>query len=260
MIKAIFFDIDGTLVSFETHTIPESTLTALVELRKKGVKIFIATGRPELLMKKAVGHLDFDGYLTLNGSYCFTDKHEDIYKFCIPEDDIERLIEYSHQHPETPFVFVHDDTWFITGINEAVKEVAELIQIGIAPVAPIENARGKQILQIMGYFMKDEDIEVFSKVLTHCAPMRWYPLFVDIIANGNSKSNGIDRIIEHYGIKLEETMAFGDGGNDIPMLAHAGIGVAMGNASDEVKSHADYVTTSVDEDGILNALKHFGIL
>lgn len=260
MIKAIFFDIDGTLVSFATHAIPRSTLDALEAVRKKGVKVFIATGRPELLMKKAVGHLTFDGYITLNGSYCFTAAHEDIYKCPIPQDDIERLIDYNHHHPETPFVFVHDDTWFITGVNEAVTEVAELIQIGIPPITPIEEARGKDILQIMGYFLRDEDIEVFGRVLTHCTPMRWYPLFVDIICDGNSKSRGIDRVIEHYGIRLDETMAFGDGGNDIPMLRHAGIGVAMGNAAPEVQAAADYVTTSVDDDGIATALKHFGIL
>ena len=112
----------------------------------------------------------------------------------------------------------------------------------------------------MGYFKQDEDLEVFSHVLKHCEPMRWYPLFADIIARGNSKSHGIDKVIEYYGIDLKDTMAFGDGGNDIPMLRHAGIGVAMGNAAPEVQNAANYITTSVDEDGILNALKHFGIL
>ena len=69
-----------------------------------------------------------------------------------------------------------------------------------------------------------------------------------------------DQIIRHFGIKLEETMAFGDGGNDISMLRHAGIGVAMGNANDDVKAASNYTTTSVDEDGIANALKYFGIV
>ena len=69
-----------------------------------------------------------------------------------------------------------------------------------------------------------------------------------------------DAVIAHFGIKLEETMAFGDGGNDIDMLKHAGIGVAMGNAGDNVKEIADYITTSVDDDGITNALKHFNVI
>jgi len=89
---------------------------------------------------------------------------------------------------------------------------------------------------------------------------RWHPAFVDVTAKGNTKQNGIDQIIRHFGIKLEETMAFGDGGNDISMLRHAGIGVAMGNANDDVKAASNYTTTSVDEDGIANALKYFGIV
>ena len=60
--------------------------------------------------------------------------------------------------------------------------------------------------------------------------------------------------------KQEDTIAIGDGGNDVSMLGYAGIGIAMGNATDEVKAHADYVTTSVDEDGIYNALKHFNLI
>ncbi len=260
MIKAVFLDIDGTLVSFKTHSIPQSTLKALAQLHKQGVKLFISTGRPEVLMRKAINNFPFDGYITLNGAYCFTASHHVIYKGSIPPDDIEHLISFHQQRPDIPFVFVHDDTWFITSVNETVQKVADLIQISLPPISPIEEARGKEILQIMGYFQKDEDIEVFSQVLKHCEPMRWNPLFADIIARGNSKSHGIDHIIRYYGIDLQETMAFGDGGNDIPMLKHAGIGIAMGNATPEVQKASDFVTTTVDEDGILHALKHFGLL
>ena len=68
------------------------------------------------------------------------------------------------------------------------------------------------------------------------------------------------KILEYYGIRSEECMAFGDGGNDIPMLQYAGIGVAMGNARPEVQQVANFVTSSVDDNGIVFALKHFGIL
>ena len=70
----------------------------------------------------------------------------------------------------------------------------------------------------------------------------------------------MDAILDFFGISLEETMAFGDGENDIPMLRHAHIGVAMGNADALVRSQADFVTGTVDEDGILSALEHFGLL
>lgn len=260
MVKAIFFDIDGTLVSFETHKIPCSTREALKELRRKGIKIFIATGRPQCLIDN-LGDLEFDGYITVNGSYCFTADYKPIYKGCIPQEDIERLIAFHHTHP-VPFVFVHDNEMFVTSVNDRVQAVSDLIEIPVPPVAPIEKARGKEILQTMGYFTAEEEKEtdLFGKVLTHCEPMRWYPLFADIIAKGNSKSTGIDKVLEYFGIDLKDTMAFGDGGNDIPMLKHVAIGVAMGNAEKHVKAVADYVTTSVDEDGIANALKHFGLI
>lgn len=261
MIKAVFFDIDGTLVSFKTHTVPASAQEALKCLREKGIKTFIATGRPKDLMMKAVGFLSFDGFVTLNGSHCFTALGgEDIYKGCIPQEDIERLIVYSHRHPEIPFVFVDEEGWFITSSNADVEEVSRLIEISVPPVLPVEAARDREVLQMMGYFGEEKDSELFGEVLSHCTPMRWHPLFTDIIARGNSKSRGIDKVLAHYGIGLKETMAFGDGGNDIPMLAHVGLGVAMGNASQSVRAVSDYVTTSVDEDGIMNALKYFGIL
>ena len=96
--------------------------------------------------------------------------------------------------------------------------------------------------------------------LPHCEVTRWHPLFADIIPRGSSKQVGIDKIAEYFGIGIDECIAFGDGGNDISMLRHAGIGVAMGNATDEVKQNADYVTTPIDDGGILYALKHFNIL
>lgn len=260
MVKAIFFDIDGTLVSFKTHTIPDNTRQTLQQLRRQGIKLFIATGRPRMLMLDAVGDMEFDGYITLNGAHCFTSDHQDIFKRGIPREDIERLVEYHHAHPEIPFVFTAGDRWFITAIDPAVEKVAQLIEIDTPPVEPVEQALKEDVLQIMGYFDETHEKEIFDRVLQGCEPMRWYPLFTDIIARGNSKSLGIDQVLAYYGIDLQDTMAFGDGGNDIPMLRHAGIGVAMGNASPEVQAAADYITTSVDEDGITHALKHFGVI
>ena len=90
MIKAVFFDIDGTLVSFKTHVVPKSTLHAIELLKKKGIKVFIATGRHRRSINN-LGDLEFDGYVTLNGGYVFAGKDDVIYKHSIPDKDIEAL-------------------------------------------------------------------------------------------------------------------------------------------------------------------------
>ena len=258
MSKALFFDIDGTLVSFKTHSIPESAKLAIQQLQSYGHKVFIATGRPKLLINN-LGDLKFDGFVSMNGAHCYTADSTDIYRGTIPSEDIERLISYCSTH-DYPFLCVSDKNWFITHSNKDVEEICNLINIKIPPFSPIETAREREILEIMGYFQKETDEEVFNHVLTHCDTVRWHPLFTDIVKKGINKSKGIDEVIKFFGIKLEDTIAFGDGGNDIPMLRHAGIGIAMGNASERVKAASDFVTSSVDEDGIANALKHFGLI
>ena len=92
MIKAVFFDIDGTLVSFKTHEVPASTVKALAALREKGVKVFIATGRQKGSINN-LGSLQFDGYVTLNGGVCLAGE-EVIYKRSIPQEDIQALIRW----------------------------------------------------------------------------------------------------------------------------------------------------------------------
>ena len=90
--------------------------------------------------------------------------------------------------------------------------------------------------------------------------VRWHPDFVDLIAGDGGKAQGIERFLKHYGWDRSQAISFGDGGNDVDMLEYTGIGVAMGNATEEPKRVADYVTDDVDHDGIMNALRHFGIL
>jgi len=259
MVKAVFFDIDGTLVSFNTHKIPDSTLEALSLLKKKGIKTFIATGRPYFVIDN-LGDLTFDGYITMNGSLCLTGEKETIYKNAIQRQDIEALIHFQNNGYAFPCMVATAEEIFTNYIDENVIEVLKQINF-ITPVhKSLSEALSKDVYQLMGFFNDNQESEIMSNVLTHCETTRWNPLFTDIIAKGNSKQVGMDKVLGHFSLDLKDTMAFGDGGNDISMLRHAAQGIAMGNASEEVKQSASYITDSVDDNGIWNALKHFGVI
>lgn len=258
MIKAIFFDVDGTLLSFKTHRIPDSTLKAIDALRARDIRVFISTGRPKFLLD-STRNIEFDGYITLNGSLCLTDSGEVISKEPIPRKDIVRILEWSRTNPH-PLVFMHGHGWAITHINEDVKTVSGQLKVPYPELKSHEEIAEMEVFQIMGYFPQEKDQAFQHDILSGCEITRWHPLFADIVKKDISKREGMEHILAHYGFSREESMAFGDGGNDITILKAAGIGVAMGNASENVKEVADFITSSVDDDGILNALTHFGIL
>ena len=125
--------------------------------------------------------------------------------------------------------------------------------------SPLSEVLKQDILQLTPFFTAEYEAELLAR-LPHCISGRWHPEFTDITANGADKGKGIIAMARHEGFDPSRTIAFGDGGNDSSMILQAGIGVAMGNALDALKQQADYVTTSVDDDGILNALKHFKVI
>lgn len=255
MIKAIFLDIDGTLVSFHTHQIPPSTINAIHQVRQQGVKVFIATGRP-LPFVDNLGELEYDGIMTVNGASCRTADGTVIRHQPIHRDDLLRLIDYYHSHP-FPLAFAANDDIFITMTSPEALEVLSILNLKCPPILPIERCLEMDVMQIIAFFKDMDDPRIMTEVLQGCSAQRWHPYFADVICQGNNKAIGIDAIIGHYGISLNETMAFGDGGNDITMLQHVGLGIAMGNAREEVKAVADDVTASVDEDGVAQALKRY---
>ena len=254
-IKAIFFDIDGTLVSFKTHKVPQSAIDAIRRVREKGVKVFIATGRPMPFIRNLNG-LEVDGIMSVNGASCITADGKVICHRPVPKADIERVIADAQVHP-MPIAFTSNDRAIVCNMEadmERFKEVFTLLDIPLPKSTPITEALNMDVMQMVAFFDKDEEPRMMKEVMKECDANRWHPYFADCIAKGTNKATGIDEICNYYGIDISETMAVGDGGNDIAMLRHAGIGVAMGNASDEVKACADMVTETVDEDGVAKLL------
>ena len=257
MIKAIFLDIDGTMVSFETHRVPDNTKDALRKARDKGIKVFVSTGRSGSDINN-LDDLEFDGYITVNGAYCMVGDNV-VFKKSIAREDVEAFVRYVEEVEPVSCFFVEADKVSANVISEQMRQMMELVRFTPRPVLPIREFIDKEIYQLTAFFPVEHEEELM-KYLPGCDTMRWYPTFADIIACGVDKSVGMEKIGEYFGIKAGEMMAIGDGGNDVSMIKYAGVGVAMGNAGDDVKLVADYITTSVDDDGIGNAFRHFGIL
>jgi Cof subfamily protein (haloacid dehalogenase superfamily) len=261
MTKALFFDIDGTLVSFDSHRILPSTIEALEAAHAKGIKIFIATGRPKAIINN-LSELQrrdlIDGYITMNGAYCFV-KDEVIYKRPIAPKDVRTISRFCKEK-DIPCFFVTEHNISVCRPNDLVRKIFfESLQVNGISIKTFEEAAIDEIFQLTPFITRTEETNI-QPYIPDCEISRWHPAFADITAKGNTKQKGMDEIIRRFGFLPEETMAFGDGGNDISMLRHAAIGVAMGQAGDEVKRSADYVTDSVDDDGIRNAMQHFGII
>jgi len=139
MIKAAFFDIDGTLVSFKTHRIPVSTIQALAGLRRKGIKVFVASGRHKLSMNN-LGNETFDGYVTLNGGLCLVGNRI-IYKHHLPVSDMNTLIPYLETSKAFPCVFIQENTLSINYMDTNTQETFRLLNFPEPPDMPAKSNR-----------------------------------------------------------------------------------------------------------------------
>ena len=256
MIKAIFFDIDGTLVSHTKKDIPEGVLTALDELRAKGILLFIASGRHISEFPALPLHdYPFDGYVTQTGQICYNGAFETIYEQPFTDEDTESLVRMFNER-EIPIVLLNDRSLYINFVNEYVVRTQNAIN---TPVPPVDNYHGEKLYGAT-VFGETGTIDRVKEHLAASRATRWNRFAADIVLGEAGKANGIRKMLDHYGISRDEIMAFGDADNDLDMISFAGIGVVMGNGTEKMKAIADYVTASVDEGGVVEALRHFGLI
>lgn len=256
MIKAIFFDVDGTLVSHTTNSVSESTRAALDALSQKGIRRILATGRHMLeLAMLPVKDIVFDGYVTLNGQLCLDAARNVISENPITGEAKDCLLRLFAEK-QIPIVLVEKDRLYINFVNRQV----EIAQHAVSTPIPETGAyTGNPIYLAVAYVDKGSEDTVLRH-LSGCKATRWNDYGVDIVADSGGKVAGIKEYLHFSHTLQSETMAFGDGENDMDMLKFVHLGVAMGNADPLTKESADHVTASVDDDGITKALSFFGIL
>lgn len=256
MIHAVFFDVDGTLVSHTQHAVPASTRRALEKLKTKEIKRVVATGRHILeLSMLPVKDIDFDGYITLNGQLCLDAQGNVISSSPITGLDKEKIVQLFTERT-VPVMLVEKEAMYCNFINQSVAIAQQAISTEIPDVGVYT---GKEIYQAIIYLEKGSE-DIISSQLSGCKITRWNDYAVDVISRLGGKASGIKEYLLLNHIGREESMAFGDGENDIEMLKFVQTGVAMGNADDLVKGSSDFVTDGVDKDGIEKALIQLGVI
>ncbi len=255
MIQAIFFDMDGTLLSHHSGIVPASTVKAFHLLRARGIKLFLATGRHITeLADLPVQDLFFDGYVTLNGQYCFDDEAV-IYKNAIAKSDVRNMVRKALDESH-PLGIVEAERIYMNMVNDDVMVTLKDIHTPLPEICDITRALDHDIYQAMTY----GDESWIRDCIPHCVLKQWHPLGYDVVPENGGKKQGILKILDQYQIPLSAVMVFGDGQNDEDMFELVPHSVAMGNAQPDLKKMARFVTKDIDEDGVYFALKHFGVI
>lgn len=257
MIKACFFDIDGTLYDHATQSIPDSTKKAISQLEENGIFCGIATGRHLLEIQEGnlLEDLHFDWQVTLNGQLCYDQDHL-VHALPIAPEIIPTILTIAKEE-QIALIMVEEDRMASVGYNRWLEAAQAAVHTSIPPKANYQLPY-PTIYQISAFGPEDK-LALFQSIeglrVTH-----WHDGAVDLIpANGN-KTAGIRQLLADHQLSMQEVIAFGDGANDLDMLEAAAIGVAMGNGDKTLKQHADYITAPIGQDGIAKALRHFTLI
>lgn len=251
--KIFFFDIDGTTYSHQTKIVPESTSYALKKLKEKGNKICICTSRSsDEMINLPEEFLNlFDSTICLAGGYITIENEKLIH--LLDKQEMKNAIQHLDEM-HVPYRYVTaDNKGYLYNSTEFVRGLFDFQYQMIPPEKAYED---EELIHFQYYPLNEkqnEEIIQFFKIskLTHLKYSH------EVTQENLDKASAIQIVAQHYGYNRENTVAFGDGFNDVTMLESAYIGIAMGNGSNACKAASDYITDGIDEDGLYHACVHF---
>lgn len=257
--KAVFFDIDGTLWNRQNR-IPESTVRAIRALRKNGHLAFINSGRTMgYITSPALLGIGFDGLVSGCGTR-IDYRGKTLFSRMMDPAMAARAIEAGRRYafrpilegPEYLYMDHEDFGWEAYG-QKLIRELGGRLK-------PIASEWGRWEISKMSFATEGPTDAFFAELEEDFEFIVHNEYVLEAIPRGFGKGTGIRRLAGFLGIPVGDTIAVGDSANDIDMFRAAGISVAMGNGSEEAKAAADYVTTNLEEDGIEQACRHFGLI
>lgn len=262
MPKCFFFDVDGTLLPFG-KSIPDSAVYSIKAAQALGSRCFIASGR-SIAELPLFPMLAFDGYICSAGATIIVDDKL-IYSAHIERGAFDSLFRYLSEKgfyvisQTDKATYLSKDAWdmFTRQLMKHIGRLVELNGLVISDTVP-EDEDVKKVL-----FLSDDDGYGVDRVRKEIDPMFTVvnntvglpqEIMAEIVLSGISKATGIEKVLSYFGVDRSDSVAIGDGSNDIEMVEYADIGIAMGNSSGDLKAVADYITTDIEEDGIKNAI------
>ena len=256
-IKIIFFDIDDTLRNSKTGFIPSTIPTVFQQLREKGILTGIATGRGIFGVVPEIKALKPDFFVTLNGAYIEDKKGNVIYSNKIARDKVEEYIAWTME--------VGIDYGLVGSHEAKLSRRTEMISQAIDPIYPDLDVdpdfyQKEDIYQMWTFEDQGDDLTLPENLSSTLRLVRWHKHSSDVVPISGSKAAGVAKVVDQLGLKPENVMVFGDELNDLELFDYAGISVAMGISHEKIKEKADYITKTLEEDGIFDALEGFGMV
>jgi len=285
--KILFFDIDDTLLVGRTHAVPESAKKALCEARKNGHLLFINTGRCKSFTPPVLFDLPFDGFCYACGAHIEYEGRTLFQEFVTKEEIrfigeglIESGLQGIFQGPELcyfsepAFLEVsrlkglpedhHPDNAFAGQdcYPNLARHCNNAYMTDYRAPLHLFYEEEMEVNKLVSFWIKEEAHDKFLSLMAG-KPYQYIENkngFTEILPLPYTKATCMDYLLDYFKIDQKDCYVFGDSPNDLPMLTHVGTSIAMGNSYESVKEVSDYVTTDIEDNGILNALKHFGII